>query len=404
MSEKDVIAGDLDGDNCAKLRLVLVAEYYDSGGTRTYLKQLLDFYALHRVWVCLVGLQAKPDIEIQELLSEYGFDYVGYSAITKRRARSTDSSRPPVWWAPSIYRERRAFTRFLRRIRAESIVVSVGTPGQFLGAVGAADGIYILHTYPHGRRQQFLARWLLAPFTRRVTKFVAVSNYERLAMGKLWRIRDFEKTIAVIPNTAGPVRDDASPATSTPPRVLTASWVESYKEPLDWIEIAKGVSERLGRESVQFVWFGEGSLLEGCKLATKRVHAAADVRFAGHVAELEREYQKSTLYLQTSSTENMSLSVIDALRFGVPAVATTVGALPEIVDDQVTGVLVPVHDVSATVEAIVQLLQNSEAREAMSKASRRRYADHFSESIWYRRLDEVHGEALGLWTAKGETI
>jgi len=284
------------------------------------------------------------------------------------------------------------------------MVVSVGTPGQILGAVGAAYGIYILHTYPHGRRQQFLARLVLAPFARRVTKFVAVSKYERLAMGKLWRIRDFEKTIAVIPNTAGPVRDDASPATSTPPRVLTASWVESYKEPLDWIEIAKGVSERLGRESVQFVWFGEGSLLEGCKLATKRVHAAADVRFAGHVAELEREYQKSTLYLQTSSTENMSLSVIDALRFGVPAVATTVGALPEIVDDQVTGVLVPVHDVSATVEAIVQLLQNSEAREAMSKASRRRYADHFSESIWYRRLDEVHGEALGLWTAKGETI
>ncbi len=402
MNDQDAVAADPVGGDCPTFRLVLVAEYYDSGGTRTYLKQLLDFYAMHGVWVCLVGIQANPDAEIQELLAKYRFSYVAYSAILKPTSQPTGSLRPPVWWAPSVWGERKAFAGFLRDIRARAIVVSAGTPGQFLGAAGAAGGIYILHTYPHGRRQQLLARFVLAPFARRVTKFVAVSKYQQRAMRKLWRIRDSERCVAVIRNTTGPSRDEDLELPLSPPRVLTASWVEAYKEPFHWLEIAVAVSQRMGRENVQFVWFGEGSMLEACRMEASRVQDVADVCFAAHAAALAGASRRATLYLQTSSTENMSLSVIDALRFGLPTVGTRVGGLPEIINDQVTGVLVPPRDVNAAVEAIASLLQDSEARSAMGKASRLRYAEHFSESNWHRQLDDVHSGTFSQWSSASE--
>ena len=397
VSNQDALVADLAQDDSAKFRLVVVAEYYDSGGTRFYLKQLLDFYASRDVWICLVGIHKTPDAEIRELLAKHGFAYVAYSAVMNSTTQSTASSGPPVWWWPLAWRERQAFSRFLRSVQAKAIVVSAGTPGQFLGAACAGEGIYLLHTYPHGRRQQVLGRLVLAPLARRVTTLVAVSQYERRAMEKLWRIRRSERSVAVIPNTVGPCRDDEAAPPEVPPMVLTAAWVEAYKEPLEWIEIAAAVSKRVGRENVQFVWFGEGSMLEACRIAAYRVQQVADVRFVGHSAEIENEYRKATLYLQPSSTENMSLSVIDALRFGLPAIGTRVGGIPEIIDDQVTGVLFPRHDVEAAAEAIVRLLRNSETRIAMSAASRLRYAEHFSESHWHQQLDDVHRATCSSW-------
>ena len=397
MDDQVLVAADLSRANSAKPRLILVAEYYGSGGTRFYLKQLLEFYASREVWICLVGTHLTPDAEIQELLSKHGFAYVSYSAVMSSTVHSPEPSRPPVWWPPSVRQERRAFTKFLRRIQASAIVVSAGTPGQFLGAAGAGDGIYLLHTYPHGRRQQVLARLVLAPFAQSVKTFVAVSKYEQRAIETLWRVGRADKRIAVVPNTAGPVRGDDAATPEAPPLVITAAWVEAYKEPLEWVEIAEAVSQRMGRQNVQFVWFGEGSMLEACKTAANRIQDVADVRFAGHVAEMEAVYRKATLYLQPSSTENMSLSVIDALRFGLPAIGTQVGGLPEIIEDEVTGVLVPQHDVRAAAAAIVRLLRDTETRLAMSAASRARYAEHFSESHWHRQLDHVHRITFDSW-------
>lgn len=295
-----------------------------------------------------------------------------------------------------MLRERAAFRQLLKQIGAHGIVVTAGTPGQFVGAAGASKrGIYILHTYPHGRRQEFLGRWLMHMFFRRVHRLVAVSHFQRRAMARLWRMGSRMNDIVVIPNTAGPIIPALTPAPAQTLEVITASWLEPYKQPLEWLDVATAVAQRLGREHVRFTWLGEGSMLELCRKAAQDRFHEVDANFVGHSDDVESGYRKASLYLQLSSTENMSLSVIDALRFGVPAVATAVGGLPEIVDDGSTGLLVPVHDVDAAATAVSRLLSDTSLRESMVKASRERYSEHFGPEKWYESMTALHDDIFG---------
>jgi glycosyltransferase involved in cell wall biosynthesis len=377
-------------------RIVLLAEYYNSGGTRTFLRQLLDFYSARGTSVVLVSCHRDPDPEVARWLALYGFTFMSYAQVLGMDAASSTSVHPNVWSPVSMLRERAAFRQLLKQTCAHGIVVSAGTPGQFAGAAGSADsGIYILHTYPHGRRQELLGRWIMHWFFRRVRRLVAVSHFQRQAMAQLWRMNSRSKDIAVIPNTTGRIIDEPMQTKSPPLEVVTASWLEPYKQPLEWLEVAAAVSQQLGRDRVRFTWLGEGSMLEVCREAASRRNDQVDATYVGHSDDVDVVYIRAHIYLQLSSTENMSLSTIDALRFGLPTVATDVGGLPEIVVDGVTGLLVPVHDVNAAAEAVTRLLDDPSLCSSMAAASRDRYTAQFAPDLWYRRMTELHDEVFG---------
>jgi glycosyltransferase involved in cell wall biosynthesis len=81
-------------------------------------------------------------------------------------------------------------------------------------------------------------------------------------------------------------------------------------------------------------------------------------------------YRRATLFVMPSYFESFGISVVEAMAFGVPVIATTGGALPEIIQDGVTGQLVPPGDPTALAAAILCSLDNSEARQIKSRLAR----------------------------------
>ena len=386
MNDKESGKGPLHGK-----KIVLLAEYYASGGTRTYLKQLLDLYAASGAEIVLVGLKTAPDCEIAEWLEKYGFEYMCYWNILGKDVTSSSEATPGIWSPYFIRKERKAFRRHLKSEAVDGIVVSAGTPGQFAGAAGAAArGMYILHTYPHGRRQRYLGRWVMRNSLKKVGQLVAVSDFQKREMTRLWRLGQRSSRVIVIRNTAGNPLTELGRPDRVPFVVMTASWLEPYKEPWEWLQVARGVSQEMGSEQVRFVWLGEGSMLSLCREAVENAPNGVHVEFAGPQDDLSEAYSQADVYLQMSSIENMSLSVIEALRYGTPAVCTNVGGLPEIVVDGKTGVLIPVHDPNAAAAAVVSLLKNRELRIGMSSSASRRYQMEFSYDKWSAQMLTVH--------------
>ena len=121
---------------------------------------------------------------------------------------------------------------------------------------------------------------------------------------------------------------------------------------------------------------------------------SSSAEFRGHVDDMESAYASASVYLQTSSTENMSLAVIDALRWGLPAVVTDVGGLPEIVTDGECGFVVPVHDIERASDRIALLLGDSGMWNQMSQKARERYVSHFSPDIWASVMVRVHEQFM----------
>ncbi len=83
-------------------------------------------------------------------------------------------------------------------------------------------------------------------------------------------------------------------------------------------------------------------------------------------------YVQATVFVMPSLFESFGISVIEAMAFGIPVVATTAGALPEVVEDGVTGLLVPSGDSGALAAAIKRLLNNAPLRARLGAAGRER--------------------------------
>ena len=70
------------------------------------------------------------------------------------------------------------------------------------------------------------------------------------------------------------------------------------------------------------------------------------------VNDIEDYLQAADLGLFTSETESFCLSILEAMCFGCPSVSTRVGGIPEVMQDNVSGILVPMGDVDALAGAV----------------------------------------------------
>jgi glycosyltransferase involved in cell wall biosynthesis len=75
--------------------------------------------------------------------------------------------------------------------------------------------------------------------------------------------------------------------------------------------------------------------------------------------------------------EGLGTSLLDAMAFGLPIVATKAGGIPEAVEDGVTGRVVPARNPSRLAEALLELLEDAERRTAMGKAGRAAFEQRF---------------------------
>jgi glycosyltransferase involved in cell wall biosynthesis len=108
---------------------------------------------------------------------------------------------------------------------------------------------------------------------------------------------------------------------------------------------------------------------------------------------------RTSVFAFPTEMDNSPYSVLEAMRAGVPVVATRVGALPEMVEDGVTGRLVA-HDDAELAAAIGGLLADPVRAEAMGAAGRARVEARFDARRTTRDLLEVLGEARQRFAAR----
>lgn len=117
------------------------------------------------------------------------------------------------------------------------------------------------------------------------------------------------------------------------------------------------------------------------------------VRFVGGVPETElvELYSQATLAIVPSLYEGFSLPALEAMACGVPLIATTAGALPEVVGS--AGVLVPPGDAEALAGALLKLLDDASLRRKLGEGGRLRAVGEFSWRRTAERTVDLYREA-----------
>jgi L-malate glycosyltransferase len=108
------------------------------------------------------------------------------------------------------------------------------------------------------------------------------------------------------------------------------------------------------------------------------------------VADIEDYLQAADLGLMTSETESFCLSILEAMQFACPSVATRVGGIPEVTEHGVTGVLVPFGDADALAQAVESLIHDPARRTAMGLAAQKMARERFSAAAIVPRYEALY--------------
>lgn len=100
-----------------------------------------------------------------------------------------------------------------------------------------------------------------------------------------------------------------------------------------------------------------------------------------NVNVIEDYVQAADVALVTSETESFCLSILEAMCFACPSVATNVGGIPEVIEDNVTGLLAPSGDADALARGVESLIHEPARRLAMGRAARDRARAKFSAAV-----------------------
>ena len=139
-----------------------------------------------------------------------------------------------------------------------------------------------------------------------------------------------------------------------------------------------------GRPRLRLVLLGRGPLEAELREQAARL-APGGVVFAGFVADLASAYAAADMVVLSSRWEGLGLVLVEAALHGVPAFATRAGGIADVVEDGVTGRLVPIGDDAALTAAIAAAADDPEATRRMGVAARARaFREHALDTYVHR--------------------
>jgi N-acetyl-alpha-D-glucosaminyl L-malate synthase BshA len=112
------------------------------------------------------------------------------------------------------------------------------------------------------------------------------------------------------------------------------------------------------------------------------------------VNAIEDYLQAADLGLVTSETESFCLSILEAMCFACPSVATKVGGIPEVIEDGVSGLLVNFGDADALARAVESLIRDASRRAALGRTAQHCARERFSAEAIVPRYEALYRRVL----------
>jgi glycosyltransferase involved in cell wall biosynthesis len=149
-----------------------------------------------------------------------------------------------------------------------------------------------------------------------------------------------------------------------------------------------------GQSGAFRVWLvGDGPLRSELEQYVAKENLGSIVQFLGYRSDVPEILQASDVFVLPSRYEAMPISLLEAMAAGLPCVVTSVGDNAKIVEDGTTGIVVPPENPEALATALRKMLADSEMRQAMGEAARKK-AQEYSVERMAARIAEVYEELL----------
>lgn len=172
------------------------------------------------------------------------------------------------------------------------------------------------------------------------------------------------------------------------PVLIFVNRLAPQKDPLTLVKAIRDLP------SVKLMMVGDGSLRSEVERFIHDNGLASRVILTGKRWDIPNLLAASDVFVFSSRWEGLPYAIIEAMVAGLPVVATRVGGVPELVEDGITGFLVPPKDPKALAEAIQKLLDDPDLRCRMGQAGRKKALKEFTLERMLVETQRVYEEIL----------
>jgi glycosyltransferase involved in cell wall biosynthesis len=345
----------------------------------------------------VAGTVPTGEASMEPTADELDVPYLHLSALQREVSLRADAA--AVLALRSLLRTRRPDVLHTHTSKA-------GTTGRIAAVLaGSSRPRASVHTFhghvlsgyfgPRRERAYRLVEQVLAHATDRL---IAVSEQVRDDLVRL-HVAPRDK-FAVVPygfDLDGRVRTD--PATRTAKRLelgiddgaFVVGWagrLTQIKRPLDLVRAAAAVDGSV------LVLAGDGELRPDVERMARELGVEDRVRLLGYVGDMGSWYGAFDAFLLTSQNEGAPVVAIEAQAAGVPVVATNAGGTRTVVENDKTGFLVPIGDVSAIAERLEHLRDDAGERQRLGAAGAATMRERFSVERMVDDVERVYTEIL----------
>lgn len=351
-----------------RLRVVYLVPYLARGGTERHLIDLIRTIQWEkRPWV------VAPDGPSRSLVEAIGAQW---------------QEAPPFGISRRcIAQWRDAVTRAVQALNPHIIHVHAGVELLWVarGIAKHVPRVFTVHGY-HGSGAWLSYRLAAALGSRWADRVIAVSQAEesRLRRVPRQRLRLVLNGVADVQRLPlpEPVRgmDDGAVVVAVASRLEPPKGADLVVEAVIRLMQKKArVLDSAGRPAeARLVIMGTGSQEEVLRRRIADSGLADRIHLAGYHPQAAALFRRAHIVVQASREEPFGLTVAEALSAGVPVVVSDAGGLPEVVENGVSGLVVPAGEVEPLENALARLLADPDLRGRMGAEARRRYEECFT--------------------------
>jgi len=168
------------------------------------------------------------------------------------------------------------------------------------------------------------------------------------------------------------------------PLVVQVAQLVPHKDPVNFVRAVAAARDRV--PSLQALLVGEGELRMAVENTARALNLTGALHVVGYRNDADALLAAADVVVLSSREEGLGSVLLDALLFGKPIAATRAGGIPDVVEDEVTGLLAPIGDSKALGANIATLLLHRELASRLGSAARSRATEFSVERMADRTL------------------
>lgn len=378
------------------MKIVYMITRADWGGAQAHLYDLISYnhHVLQADCSLLIGEEGRLTDEVRKL----GINVV----VIKELVRSIH----PIKDFVAV----RKIARLLQEISPDLIHLhssKAGIVGRIAAKLAGVPAVFTAHGWAFTEGVSLSRRLIALPLEKVMAycseKIICVSDYDkRLALN--YKIASPDKLVTIhngIPPAIKESDKDNAAKLQTllsfDKNTVACVMVARFSEQKDHRTLLKAFSMINSDISLKLFLIGQGPFLDATQELAKELGISERVHFMGPRTDVEQLLPYFNIFLLITNYEGFPISILEAMRVGLPVIATNVGGVNEAVVNGETGFTVPRGDANAIKNHLEHLAKDSVLRKDMGKKGRGYFLAHFTSE---KMLEETSHLYQGLLMRK----